>query len=227
MNEQSDNVSSDPAEARGISGVLGDPEGYIRHLCKASRLAPQAAFLILLALGGAALYGFGAGFFVDWKVALLDAMKAGGVVLFGYLLCLPTLYVFASIAGSKVDFKRTALIGLVVLASTGCLLAALAPVLWLFAVSTAAKGFFVLFSFVLIGIAVALGARTLNSAAKAGAVKGAGGLAAWFAIFLVVVLQAVTLACPMLEPVGTDAHRDEKRFFLTHFLKSVIDPSAR
>ena len=82
----------------------------------------QGAFLLLLALGGTALFGFGAGCFVDWQVAFLDAVKAGGIVLFSYLICLPTLYVFASIAGCKVGFVRLALVGLVMLFKSPCAL---------------------------------------------------------------------------------------------------------
>ena len=77
--------------AKGIAGVLGHPEGVIRQICTSRRLGLQGAFLLLLALGGTALFGFGAGCFVDWQVAFLDAVKAGGIVLFSYLICLPTL----------------------------------------------------------------------------------------------------------------------------------------
>ena len=52
----------------------------------------------------------------------------------------------------------------------GCILAALAPVLWLFAVSTESLAFFVLLSLALVLVAIVLGARTLGGAVKAQAV---------------------------------------------------------
>ena len=221
MNEQNDNINAVNSEAKGIAGVLGNPEGVIRQICASRRLGAQGAFLPLLALGGTALFGFGAGCFVDWQVALLDAVKAGGIVLFSYLLCLPTLYVFASIAGCRVGFAQLAQIGLVVLSGIGCILAALAPVLWLFAVSTESQALFVLLSFALVFVAVILGARTLRGAVKAQAVVRTTGLSAWFVVFLVVALQAITLVRPMLSPIGAERTPEGKTFFLSHFFQSM------
>ena len=221
MNEQNDNINAVSSEAKGIAGVLGNPEGVIRQICASRRLGAQGAFLLLLALGGTALYGFGAGCFVDWQVALLDAAKAGGIVLFSYLLCLPTLYVFGSIAGCRVGFVQLAQIGLVVLSGTGCILAALAPVLWLFAVSTESAAFFILLAFVLVIVAVVLGTRTLGGAVKAQAVNTTAGLSAWFVVFLVVALQAITLVRPMLSPIGAERVPEGKCFFVSHFFRSL------
>ena len=222
MNEQNDNINAANSEAKGIAGVLGNPEGVIRQICTNRRLGAQGAFLLLLALGGAALYGFGAGCFVDWQVALLDAVKAGGIVLFSYLLCLPTLYVFASIAGCRVGFARLALVGLVILSGIGCILAALAPVLWLVAVSTESLAFFVLLSFALVLVAVVLGARTLGGAVKAQAVDRTTGFSAWFVIFLVVALQALTLVRPLLSPIGAERKPEGKCFFFSHFTQCLV-----
>ena len=222
MNEHNENMNTPIADAKGISGILGNPEGVVRQICAGRRLGAQGAFLLLLALGGTAVFGFGAGCFVDWRVALLDAAKAGGIVLFSYLLCLPTLYVFASIAGCRVGFARLALVGLVGLSGIGCILAALAPVLWLFAVSTESLAFLVLLSFALVIVAVALGARTLGGAVKAQAVNRTTGLSAWFVVFLVVALQAITLVRPMLSPIGAERKPDGKCFFFAHFTHCLV-----
>ena len=221
MNEQNDNINAENSEAKGIAGVLGNPEGVIRQICASRRLGTQGAFLLLLALGGTALYGFGAGCFVNWQVALLDAAKMGGIVLFSYLLCLPTLYVFASIAGCRVGFAQLAQIGLVVLSGIGCILAALAPVLWLFAVSTESAALFILLAFMLVIVAVALGVRTIGGAVKAQAVNATAGLSAWFVVFLVVALQAITLVRPMLSPIGAEREPEGKCFFVSHFFRSL------
>ena len=222
MNGQNDSNNAVNIEAKGIAGVLGHPEGVIRQICTSRRLCAQGVFLLLLALGGTALFGFGTGCFVDWQVALLDAAKAGGIVLFSYLLCLPTLYVFASIAGCRVGFVQLAQIGLVVLSGIGCILAALAPVLWLFAVSTESAALFILLAFVLVFVAIALGARTLGGAVKAEAVNTTAGLSAWFVVFLVVALQAITLVRPMLSPIGAERKPDGKCFFFSHFTQCLV-----
>ena len=66
-----------------------------------------------------------------------------------------------------------------------------------------------------------LGARTLGEAVTAQAVDRTTGLSAWFVIFLVVVLQAITLVRPMLSPIGTARAPEGKCFFLTHFFQSL------
>lgn len=223
MNEQPENATPAPIEAKGISGILGNSEGFVRKLLAASNPWRDAGFLMLLALGGAALYGFAVGWFVDWQVAIVDAAKAAGIILFSYLLCLPTLYVFASLGGCRVGFGRLALIGFVAMSAIGCILAALAPVLWLFAVSTESMALFILLIFALILIAVILGARTLSGIVKARAVNRGSGLSAWFAIFLFVALQMITVIRPMLT---TDAkskleQSQGKCFFLKHFSDSM------
>jgi len=209
-------------EAKGITGILGNPEGFIRRLCADKSLAREGALLVLLAAGGAALFGFGMGCFVDWKVALLDAGKSAGIVLFSYLICLPTLYVFSSLSGCRTSFARLALVGLVPLAGLGCILAALAPVLWLFAVSTESLGFFVHLAFVMVFVGVCLAVRVLGSIRKAGVVVHQQGVSAWFAVFLVVALQAITLVRPMLSPIGAERSPSGKCFFLSHFGKCAL-----
>ena len=128
---------------------------------------------------------------------------------------------FASIAGCRVRFVRLVLVGLVILSGIGCILAALAPVLWLFAVSTESSTLFILLAFALVIVAVALGARTLGGAVKAEAVNTTAGLSAWFVIFLVVALQALTLVRPMLSPIGAERAPEGKCFFVSHFFLSL------
>lgn len=229
MNEQTESKTPSPIEAKGISGILGNSEEFIRRLCTTSNPWREAGLLSLLALGGTAVYGFAVGWFVGWQVALIDSAKAAGIVLFSYLLCLPTLYVFASLGGCRVGFGRLALAGFVTMSAIGCILAALAPVLWLFAVSTESMALFVLLIFVLILVAVVLGARTLSGLVKAQAVNSGSGISAWFIIFLFVVLQMITVVRPML---ATDAkskleQSQNKCFFLKHFTDSMEAASCR
>lgn len=66
-----------------------------------------------------------------------------------------------------------------------------------------------------------VGARTLGGAVKAQAVDRTTGLSAWFVIFLVVALQALTLVRPMLSPIGAEREPEGKCFFLSHFFKSL------
>lgn len=229
MNEQTEDKTPSTIEAKGISGILGNSDEFIRRLCTASNPWREAGLLSLLALGGTAVYGFAAGWFVDWQVALIDSVKAAGIILFSYLLCLPTLYVFASLGGCRVGFGRLALVGFVTMSAIGCILAALAPVLWLFAVSTESMALFVLLIFVLVLVAVILGTRTLSGLVKAQAVNSGSGISAWFIIFLFVAMQMITVVRPMLTADAKSKLEQSqcKCFFLKHFVDTMEESLCR
>ena len=180
-----------------------------------------AVFLALVTAAGCALFGFAFGSFVGLEVAALDAAKMVGVAAFSFLLCFPTLYVFATISGSKLSVARLAVLGLVCTATLGCLLAAISPILWLFSVSTEETGFIVVLSCLLAALSFAFVARPVAAAVQKGIVETKTGLNVWLVVFVVVALQTVTLVRPMLVPVGTPREPDGKCFFLKHFGNSL------
>ena len=185
-----------------------------------------AAFLSLVTAAGCALFGFAFGSFVDLEVAALDAAKMVGVAAFAFVLCFPTLYVFATISGSKLSVARLVVLGLVCTATLGCLLAAFSPILWLFSVSTEEVGFIVVLSCLLGALSFAFVVRPVAAAVQKGIVETKTGLNVWLVVFAVVALQAVTLVRPMLAPIGTQREPDGKCFFLVHFGKSICPGAA-
>ena len=180
-----------------------------------------AVFLALVSAVGCALFGFAIGSFVDLKVAALDAAKMVGIAAFSFVLCFPTLYVFATISGSKLSAARLAVLGLVCTATLGSLLAALAPILWLFSVSTEKVAFIVFLSCFLAALSLVFVARPVAAAAEKGIVVNKVGLHLWLVVFAVVALQTVTLVRPLLAPIGTPRMPEGKCFFLMHFGDSV------
>ena len=180
-----------------------------------------AVFLVLVTVVGCALFGFAVGSFVDLKVAALDAAKMVGIAVFSFVLCFPTLYVFATISGSKLSASRLAVLGLVCTATLGSLLAALAPILWLFSVSTEKVAFIVVLSCFLAALSLAFVVCPITAAAEKKIVANKAGLHLWLVVFAVVALQTVTLVRPMLAPIGTPRTPEGKCFFLMHFGDSV------
>ena len=196
----------------------GDVMGFADGQARCGRIA---AFLALVTAVGCALFGFAVGSFVDLKVAALDAAKMVGIAAFSFVLCFPTLYVFATISGSKLSAARLAVLGLVCTATLGSLLAALAPILWLFSVSTENVAFIVVLSCLLAALSLVFVVRPVTAAAEKGIVANRAGLNMWLVVFAVVALQTVTLVRPMLAPIGTPRTPEGKCFFLMHFGDSV------
>ena len=201
---------------RAPGEVMGFADGRARYW----RLA---AFLALVSAVGCALFGFAIGSFVDLKVAALDAAKMVGIAAFSFVLCFPTLYVFATISGSKLSAARLAVLGLVCTATLGSLLAALSPILWLFSVSTEKVAFIVVLSCFLAGLSLAFVVCPITAAAEKKIVANKAGLHLWLVVFAVVALQTVTLVRPMLAPIGTPRTPEGKCFFLMHFGESIAD----
>ena len=196
----------------------GETMGFAEGKAYGWRLA---AFLALVTTVGCALFGFAVGSFVDLTVAALDAAKMVGIAAFSFVLCFPTLYVFATISGSKLSASRLAVLGLVCTATFGSLLAALSPILWLFSVSTEKAAFIVVLSCLLAALALGFVTRPIAAAAEKGIVANRAGLHMWLVVFAVVALQTVTLVRPMLAPIGTPRTPEGKCFFLMHFGDSV------
>ena len=196
----------------------GEVMGFAEGKTSCWRLA---AFLALVTAVGCAMFGFAVGSFVDLKVAALDAAKMVGIAAFSFVLCFPTLYVFATISGAKLSAARIAVLGLVFTATLGSLLAALAPILWLFSVSTEKAAFIVVLTCMFAALAVGFVARPISAAVEKGIVAKPVGLNVWLVVFVVVALQTITLVRPMLAPLGTPRTPDGKCFFLMHFGKSV------
>ena len=199
---------------RAPSEVMGFADGKAQYW----RLA---AFLSFVTVVGCALFGFAVGSFVDLKVAALDAAKMVGIAAFSFVLTFPTLYVFTMIGGSKLSLARTAVLGLVCTATFGCLLAALSPILWLFAVSTESAAFIIVLSCFLAWLALVFVVRPISAAKAKGIVDRSIGLHMWLVVFAVVALQTVTLVRPMLAPIGTPRKPEGKCFFLMHFGEAV------
>ena len=114
---------------------------------------------------------------------------------------------------------RLATFGLVSTGVLGCLLAALAPILWIFAVSTETLAFIMLFSVLLAGVALVIAFRPVARVADTGPDSANAGFAIWFVLFTIVALQTVTLWRPLLSSADAPEASKEKRFFLQHFVE--------
>ena len=228
-----------PAEPGSLSELLKTPDRYSRGIVVGGDLGPRVALALAAAAAGFALYFFAAGFFAGWRTALLDAGKGAGTALFSFALCLPSLYVFSCVSGATLRAGQIVAAGAACLATAGMLLAALAPVLWLFAVSSSSAAFVTALAVLLAVPAVWLAVRPAIGLQTAGGVRSTAGLRLWLAVLAVVALQTVTLLRPMLAAPEKPAEGEaaaaaaaapsvpEKMFFLEHFVRTLDSSPVR
>jgi hypothetical protein len=124
------------------------------------------------------------------------------------LICFPSLYIFATLAGARVSISQLAacLAG----ALAGLLLLGFVPAVWIFAESTDSLGFMGALAIVAWIVAVSFSLRFLKSAVSLTGGSQRGLLVIWSAVFLLVTLQDDHLAPPHSRPVRGPAHPGEK-----------------
>lgn len=214
---QDPTISPAPRESGDITALLKDPTQVVRRLAADRGLRPAGVRWLVAALLGHALFGLAIGWFGGWQVAVMDLLKVPLVALASLLLCFPSLYVFACVGGAPITLTQAFALATACSALVGLLLAALAPVAWLFAVSTASPGFIVVLALLLWAAAMQFALRFIGRLQTFQAFRQSAGIRCWFVVLVLVSLQMVTALRPMLELPDQGGLRTEKLFFLRHF----------
>ncbi len=208
---------------RTIQALLRQPRRVMCHLGQPGARRLSAALFLIAAFCGL-IYGLVAGTFSGGDQLWAAPVKvAGGLLLSGWI-CLPSLYVFACLSGSRAGLGE--MVGLVagLLALTSVLLIGFAPVAWVFSQSTqsvaAMGGLHLLFGLVGLGF----GFRFLRHAFARVQARTRAGLGIWMVIFLFVALQMTTALRPIVGPPTTFLPM-EKKFFLSHWA-DCLDPKT-
>jgi hypothetical protein len=170
-------------------------------------------------LAGAAIcfaaYGATAGLFQGGPQVGWSAIKTPLIVLGTALLCLPSLYVFATLAGARLTPSRFAFVVSAFLALLGLLAVGLIPINWLFSVSSRSLLFVVWLHVTAWIMAVSLARRFLRSVFLDEGPRRAVGL--WLVLFVVVSFQVTTCLRPVLwRDAGGPAFDGRRLSFLEH-----------
>ena len=163
------------------------------------------------------MFGLALGLFAGWTIAAMDLAKFPLVAVCALLICFPSLYVFACVSGSPLSLSQTFALGCSCLAMVGLILTGLAPVVWLFAVSTNSASFRVILALLIWLIALCFGAKYVGKLRANPLFQRQGGIKLWFIILTIVTLQMATCMRPMLVKPEKGWWVSEKKFFLTHF----------
>ncbi len=220
---------ADPSEQAPIRGfvaaieaVLREPRRVMFQLRQPGAGAAIAA-LLAMAVVSAAIYGFVVGTFSGGTQLWAVPLKLAAGLLASALICLPSLFIFATLGGSKARLAEVFGILAGKLALTTILLIGFAPVAWVFAQSTGSLAWMGALHLAFWAIAAYFGARFLGTA-FAYHVKSRAGIRVWTVIYLFVTLQMTTALRPIIGTADTFLPT-EKKFFLAHW-SDVMNESA-
>lgn len=184
-------------------------------------------FLLLLSLLGLLGYGFVVGTFAGGDQIWAAPVKIAGGMLVAGLICLPSLYIFSCLAGSRASLREVSGLVAGLLAIMTLLLIGFAPVAWVFSQSTESipmMGFLhLLFWTVAMYFAVTFFRAGFDAVV---AEKDNGVLRVWMTVFVIVVLQMSTALRPIIGTSETFLPQ-EKRFFLEHWVGSMSGERER
>jgi hypothetical protein len=221
MTEKTTSPEVPPFRGTALAALLRSPLSLAARIAEDRSLWSAAMALLLWGLVFHAVYGFAMGLFGGMDVALMSAVKAPLIALCALLLCLPSLCVFSCVADMPISIAQTVALGASALAMTGLMLIGLAPVTWLFAVSTESLAFTVLLNLAIWGVCVLFTFRLFNRLSDFGETRHTHGIKSWLIVYIVVSLQMATAMRPLLTMPETGWWAGEKKFCAVHFIESV------
>lgn len=200
-----------------VTALLKDPQQVAETIAGQKGLLWPAIILLAAAMVCHAVFGMAMGLFSGWSVAAMDIIKVPLVAVCSLLICFPSLYVFTCVAGSPLTLLQTFALGCSCLAMIGLLLVGLAPVVWLFAVSTASLPFMVILTLVIWLVTLCFAGRYVGKLKANPVFQRQAGIKMWFLILAIVTLQMTTCMRPMLSKPENGWWTGEKKFFLSHY----------
>lgn len=207
-----------PAPSLPIPDLLKTPERLAQTIALGRGLREHAQHYLLSALAGYGAFGLSVGLFGGTTAGVMAMGKVPLVALAAFALCMPSLYVFSCIGGTALSAAQLAVIGMACLAMTALLLAALAPVVWLFAMSTSAPGFMVVLALAAWAIGMLFTSRFVGHLRRVAPLRQTGGIRVWLLLLTLTAMQMITTLRPILQEPRAGWRTPEKKFFVAHFL---------
>ena len=191
------------------------------------QLHQPGAARLHLALGGCAVvllacYGLTIGSFSGGTQWWACPLKTVVGTFLSALICLPSLYIFASLSGAEVRLGPLCGVLLATLCLNALLLVGFAPVAWVFSQSTDSVAFMGALHLFFWAVSMLFALRLVREAGNFLGARGGGYLPLWFGVFLLVCLQMTTALRPFVGQSDRLLPRS-KLFFLTHWGNALSD----
>jgi hypothetical protein len=211
-----------PEEREPISNAITAVEAILRQPRRVLYQLRQPGagslfrWMLLAAVICSLVYGVVVGAFSMEEQLWAAPVKIAGGLLVSALICLPSLYIFACLSGSRAGLAEIfgLICGLLLLVSI--LLIGFAPVAWLFSQSTKSANWMGTLHLVFWGIATIFGLRFVKAGFSHSQARSNAGLNTWVVIFVLVGLQMTTALRPLVGRSNTFLPA-EKKFFLDYW----------
>ena len=200
---------------RVVDALLKQPARIAYELTE-GQAAKTAAVLAAIAAICTSGYGFIMGSFAGGLQFWAVPLKVVIGLFLSALICLPSLYIFVCLSGSRRSLAQLGGLLLAALALGGILLAGFGPVTWVFSQSTNSIGFMGAMHLAFWYIALFFGLRLFETAIVFLDKQARPTLKLWSVIFILVVMQMCTALRPLIGPYQP-LRTHEKKFFLAHW----------
>src|SRR3989338_7939071 len=157
--EPEDDFEEEPIPPNATPGtlVLRAPERLYAQIAEGKDLLPTIAYFARWTLAFSVIYGLGLGFFAaGWQIPAAG-LKVPTLIVLSLLICLPALFTFNVILGSKLSFLQCTAVLSMAAYLTATILASFAPILLFFAISAGGHDFITLLNVAMCAMAGALG----------------------------------------------------------------------
>jgi hypothetical protein len=182
--------------------------------------------MVMIAILCSLVYGVVVGTFSGGTQLWAAPVKVAGGLLISVVICLPSLYIFACLSGSRA--RLVEICGLVtgLLLLMTLLLIGFAPVAWLFSQSTNSLCWMGALHLMFWFISTFFGLRFLETGFSHSNARSTAGLNTWILIFILVVVQMTTALRPLVGSAPTFLPAT-KKFFVTHWSDCLKAPAWR
>jgi hypothetical protein len=172
--------------------------------------------MLIVALVSSLVYGVVVGTFAQGPQLWAAPLKIAGGLLVSLVICLPSLYIFSCLSGSRAGLAEISGLATGLLTLMSLLLIGFAPVAWLFSQSTKSVAWMGALHLMFWFISTFFGMRFLAAGFAHSQARSRAGLGIWFIIFSLVAIQMTTALRPLVGRADT-FFPTEKKFFLTHW----------
>jgi len=146
--------------------LLRDRAIFLEEIREGKKIESKILSLIIASSIFFAIYGAIVGASSSWQQMLVSTIKLPALYLLTLLICLPTLYFFDILFGSKADFKQYVVLSLTTISVISVLLFSFAPVTLFFLISIRDYHFFLLLNVAIFSLTGFIGVKLFYGGMK-------------------------------------------------------------